>query len=286
MEEVPHEQHKEIKRGTLDIINTEQAKMESVLVKMKSWRPIVIIIAVLCVVSLVLIPLAFFISGAYILVYLAIQKTLKKMKFLQQYASSRNLQVGDNLTSGTVTGRLLQQNDREYKKLFLHSNYKEFPTKLFYFNYSVGNKNKTTYHFTICEITIEHGVFPYILLQRKDVMKHQNSDYFGTDKDTEVTIGSHDTTYSLYTTSRYETEALQICTPEFIELIKSSYLPLCVEFVNDRLYIYVQSSLETEKDLDELYRVTHAVIDKFGDFLVRMKDDYQALHEVYTREVS
>ncbi len=271
--------------STISFSNSEDiAQLESNLVKIKSWRPIVTLILVLCVISVVLIPLAIFIFIFYLTIYHATQASLAGLKFLRQYASSRNLQFGDNLTSDMVTGRLLQKMDSTHKSLFMFSNHKNFLIKLFYFSCTAENNKKITYNFTISEITIKNGVFPYILLQKNGSIKHQNLNYFGVDKDIEVTIGSHDTTHTLYTTSKYEIEALQICTPEFIELIKSSYLPLSVEFAENHVYIYTQSHLETEKDLDELYRVTHAVIDNFGDFLVRMKDDYEALHEVYTKK--
>lgn len=260
------------------------AQIENILTTMKRWRPVVILILLLCALTVVLITHAIFIFIFYEIIYHVLNRALAKSKFLKAYASSRNLKIGMDLTPDMVTSRLSQKINPGYKTSYFISSHKDFPIKLFELNYSVGNKNKTTYTFTVSEITVEHGVFPHILLHRKDLKKHQDTDYFGEDKDTEVSISSNETTYNLYTTSKFETEALQICTPEFVELIKASYLPLDVEFAEKHVYIYTQTQLETEKDFDELYRITHEVIDRYGDFLVRMKDDYEALHEVYTKK--
>jgi len=258
--------------------------LEELLQKMVSRKNITILVIVSIIALLLSVNLVIFMVVFYIVVYFTIKQTLERRKFLQKYASIRNLKYAETLKKESLTGRLFRTINTRYDDAFIFGDYNNFPTKLFYYSYSTGNgKNSETFHFTITEIKIGNTIFSYILLQKNTLKKHQSTNLFGDDKDIQVSLAIHDKTYTLYTLKRYEIEALQVCNSEFIELIKTSYLPLCVEFAKNHVYIYTQSHLATEKDLDELYRVTKAVIDNFGPFFLRMKDDYEVLHEVYNK---
>ena len=265
--------------------NKTNEQLEKLLEKMKSRRWLVILGCVVTLTFTVTDKLGGFLVVLYITYYVTIQHVLRIRRFLKTYASSRNLNFGNNLDEKTLTGRILKRIDGRFDGSFVFNNHSNFLNKIFYFSYDGGSgKHPEIYNFTLTEITIDQAVIPYILLQKNSAKKHQSFDSFGDDKDVQVSLGAYDNEYTLYTTNHYEVEALQICAPEFVDLIKNSYLPLNVEFAENHLYIYTQTHLSTEKDLDELCRVTYAVIDTFGNFLLRMKDDYQALHDVYRKE--
>lgn len=261
--------------------------LEKLVVKMVSPKAIAILVGVSIVTILLSLNLTIFIIAFYIVIYFAAKQTLERRRFLQAYASTRNLEYAETLKREDLTGRLFRTINAHYDSAFIFGNHNSFPVKMMYYSYSIRRgKHTIVYDFTVTEVTAGQNVFPYILLQKNSMKKHQDSDILGDDKDVQVSLAAFDETYSLYTTNRYEIEALQICTKEFVELFQKSSLPLSVEFAGNHIYIYTQSRLSTEKELDELYRVTKAVIDIFGNFLLRMEDDYRALHEVYKKDSS
>lgn len=271
----------------MTVIDKSIQSLENTLKRMKS--KLVIRVLVIAAISTLFIDfrIGIFIIAIYIAFYLLVKRTLRVKKFLQNYAFTRQLNLGAELDTSTFTGRLLRRTDSPKIGPYIFSTYGGFLTKMFYFSYSewIGNR-KNTYYFTVTEITVDQAEFPYLLLQRKNLKRHQDIDYFGEDKDVEVGLNAYNDIYTLHTTNQYEIEALQICTPEFIKLIQSSYMPLSVEFAGNHVYIYAQTQIEKESELDELYRVTKATIDTFGNFLLRIRDDYSVLHEAYKKERS
>lgn len=261
--------------------------LEKLVEKMVSPKALTILVAVSIVTILLSLNLTIFVIAFYIVIYFTAKQTLERRRFLQKYASTRNLEYAETLKKEDLTGRLFRTINTHYDSAFIFGEYHSFPVKMMYYSYSIQRgRQRIVYDFTVTEVTMGQNVFPYILLQKNIMKKHQDSDILGDDKDVQVSLAAFDGIYSLYTTSKYEIEALQICTPEFVELFHKSPLQLSVEFGGNHVYIYTQSRLSTEKDLDELYSTTKTVIEKFGNFLLRMENDYRALHEVYKKDTN
>lgn len=259
--------------------------LEKLVVKLASPRAITILIGVSIVTLFLSIVHTIIIIVSYAVVYFVFKQIVERRRFLQKYATTRNLEYAEILKKEDLTGRLFKRVHARYDNAFIFGTYANFPVKILYYSYSIGKrKHSMIYNFTVTELTVGQAMFPYILLQKKNMRKHQDADVLGDEKEAQVNLASLSETYSLYTTRGYEIEALQICIPEFVDLFQNSPLSLSVEFAGNHIYIYTEGELTTEKELDELYRVTKVVVDTFGNFLLRMRDDYQVLHEVYKKE--
>ncbi len=229
------------------------------------------------------LPLVLVIPMGYFAFYFYVKGYLSTRKFMREYASSHNLQYVGTLDEESLSGRLFKRTRTEVEHVMV-GEYLNFPIRIFYYSYSAQEgKHTRVYPFTVSEITIGNTKFPHLLLLNNKTDKHQNSDYFGDDKDVKVGLGRDDSSYTLYTTNNYELEALQICTPEFIELFKNELVQQSVECAENKLYIYTDKRLTKKDNLDILYATTKCVIEKSGPFLIRMKDDYEALHGVFRK---
>lgn len=268
------------------IVDVKNTSSELLLKRMVSWKWITIFSIVVIISLFISIQMGAILVGLYIGTYLATQQFLKERKLMQGYAGSRGLQFADNLDTQALTGRLLPQLEDTREKMYLVTTYNGFLTKAFYFKIEEGSgKHRRIYSYTTLEITIQDAVFPYILLLRKGVTKRQSTDFFGDDKDVEINFNNaHDDSYVLSTTKNYEIEALQACSQEFVDILQKSSLNLSAEFAGNHLYIYLEKTLSTEQELDELFRVGKAIIDTSGQRLARLRDDYQSLHEVYRKK--
>lgn len=267
------------------IVDVKNTSSELLLKRMVSWKWITVFSIVVIISLFISVQMGAILVGLYIGTYLATQQLLKERKFMQGYAGSRGIQFADNLDKQALTGRLLPRLDDVRDKAYLVTTYNGFLTKAFYFKIEEGSgKHRRVYSYTTLEITIQDAVFPYILLLRKGVTKRQSTDFFGDDKDVEINFNNiHDDSYVLSTTKNYEIEALQVCSQEFVDILQKSSLNLSAEFAGNHLYIYLEETLSTEQELDELFRVGKSVIDRCGQELLRLKDDYQSLHDVFKK---
>lgn len=270
-----------IKRGWLTSKTDEE--IETLLQKTLSVRNI-IILAIVSLLSLLLIPpLVLVIPMGYFAFYLYVKGYLSTRKFMREYASSHNLQYVGTLDEKSLSGRLFKRTRTEIEHVMV-GEYQNFPIRMFYYSYSIQEgKHTKVFPFTVSEITIGETRFPHLLLLNKKTDKHQSADYFGDDKDVQVGLGKDDPHYTLYTTNNYELEALQICTPEFVDLFRNDQVRQSVECAENKLYIYTDSRLTKKDTLDILYTTTKNVIEKSGPFLLRLKDDYESLHEVFKK---
>ncbi|MBP6888744.1 MAG: UbiA prenyltransferase family protein [Candidatus Pacebacteria bacterium] len=258
-------------------------EIEELLKTMLSPRNLVVLFIV-CILSLLfLFPLTFIAPAAYFSFYFYTKEYLKTRKFMREYAKSRNLQYTGTLDIDSLTGRLFMRSRRKVEHVLV-GEYSGFLITLFYYSYSVKEgKHTRVYPFTVSEITVGTTKFPHLLLLNNNMEKYQFGDYFGDDKDVKVGLGGDDSRYTLYTTNNYELEALQICTPEFVELLRNGQVIESVECAENKVYIYTDTRLTTKEELDVLYNTTTALIEKFGPFLIRLKDDYDSLHEVFKK---
>jgi hypothetical protein len=234
-----------------------------------------------CVIVFYFIDFSFalFVVAIYFLAFYSIGYGIRERKFLKDYATSRGLHYEEVTENISFSGRLFTSDRLGYA---LTGDYNNFPVMLFYYNHVVGQgKNRRVYPLTVCEITFKDLAFPHILLQNRDMDRYQSTDIFGEDKDVEVTLVEGVDRFNLFTTNNYELEALQICTQDFLRPILSSELVVSLEFATDRLYIYTNERLTKAEELDSLFGLSKKIIDASGAFLLRLKDDYEALHEVY-----
>lgn len=224
---------------------------------------------------------AFFIIVFYFVYFYHFKSHLAMRKFMRGYGASHNLHYQGVLDTGALTGRLFRHS-RSAVEHTLCGEYKGFPLKLFYYNYTVQQgKRSRRYDFTVSEMTIKDLAFPYLLLLNKKMWQYQDTDQFGDDKDVKVPLEDLTKNFHLFTTNNYELEALQICSQELLSIIDGSPVRLSVEFGNDKIYLYTDKRVTKREDLDALVTSSQKIIDISGAFLLRLKDDYEALHEVY-----
>ncbi len=220
--------------------------------------------------------------------YFFIKQFIDRKNFMMKFAQDNGLDFEFSKTID-FPGRLFSLGNGTSTKTILnliHGRYKEYPIKIFHYNYSVGSgKNRRTYHFTVCEVEISELDFPFILLKSNSMMKHASTDYFGQDKDSEINIGDEfQKVFTLYCRNEYEIEVLQIFNKELLSYLATQAHKFSIEFSKNKIYIYDDHIITTQQAMDEMYMVLKMIIDRSGELLKRLRDDFESMHEFYNKD--
>lgn len=244
-----------------------------------------IIVAIVSIILFLPVPFApLFLILAYI-VYLRHEA---ESIFMQEFARVNNLTYEKEGNIKTVSGRLFKEGNYGSQRItnVISGSHAGQPIRLFNFLYVVGGrKNRRRVVFTVCEIAFEKTEFPYILLQSRTMFRHGGREFFGDDRDEEVSLEApFKESFRLFVQQQYEIEALQIFNSDTLQLLKEQGSSFSIEFAGTKAYIYDDTVISTKKALDSLYTVVKKIVDTAGPFINRLHDDFDSLHKYYRKE--
>jgi hypothetical protein len=200
-----------------------------------------------------------------------------------EYVKDRN-EIKKVLDS--LKARLFSVGHSKNVSSLMSGEYKEYPTKLFNYRYTVGSgKNSSTYNFTVCEIEVSKTKFPHIYLKSDKMWHNLSKDRFGMNKDVRINLEDQfEKSFNLYCTHGYEIETLQIFTADLLTYLKEHGNKFSIEFFNNKIYFFYNKRMHKEKDLQEFLTVVQRVLYKTDGLLHRLHDDFDAMHGVYGRD--
>lgn len=163
-----------------------------------------------------------------------------------------------------------------------------FPATFFRYRYATGtHKAQEIHSFMVYEFKVPDAQFPHIYLKPKNVFRKLERDMFGSDKDVQVPVSGDNTSYVLFCQKDYEIEALQIVTPDVLQLLESEHKELNkhvhIEFNKDTVTFF-SDTYASKKYIEHLFEVGDNVMEKVGPLLRRMNDDFAAMHEVLSKK--
>lgn len=153
-------------------------------------------------------------------------------------------------------------------------NWNGFPVMI----YNTGHVNEKRPPYTVMEITIQEVKFPYIALQSKKMDRQFNT---GGVENININNGA----FMLSAARGYETEALQIFSPELLDYLTQKAKDFSIQFSEDKLNIYFNKEISTKKNLTRFLDVGKHIIDSSGAFMARLSDDFAVLHPYYMDKV-
>ncbi|MGM0629372.1 MAG: hypothetical protein ACQESA_03015 [Patescibacteria group bacterium] len=246
---------------------------------------IALIFICLFVIAIIIVPFVifflFFLSFFVVLIYISLIGSKAKRRFIKSFAEANDLEYEESASLDSVSGKLF---DRGHSRVIYHivkGYFKDHPVRLFSYRYSIGSgKNRKTYYFTVWEITFEKTEFPHILLQAKNMRKFARSE---SDEEEINLEGEFDDKFRLYATRGYETEVLQIFTPEFLRMLCNKASNFSIEFAGKSMYIYDDVLVKDNKKLREIYEVARGIFDSTGPLINRLHNDFADMHHYYRK---
>ena len=158
------------------------------------------------------------------------------------------------------------------------------PLSLFNYKYTVGSgKNSHTYEKTVLEIDIKALTPPMLLLADWHGFGDNISDN-NLNNVSKISLPADlEKHFSLFTEKKFEIEALQIFTPNFLNLIYGKYPQFSLDFLGQNLYVYAGSVIANKPELDLMLEYARTVSEKIGAKLPAMQGAITAMREALTK---
>lgn len=198
-------------------------------------------------------------------------------EFMQNFAKLNKMTYSLVWDVNDLRSSVFQQGSGMASNMVFGS-WNNFLVKIFNYSDTRGyGKHKVYKPFTVLEINFEKIEFPFIFLKSKS-MWNICSLYEGG---TNVSISSEK--FKLETAKGYEIEALQIFSEELLKYLEKNTPNFSIEFAADKINIFDDKIIATQKELSLLFDVGKYVIDSSGAFISRLHDDFNALHPYFKK---
>lgn len=208
-----------------------------------------------------------------VLIIPAYQVVVRKIRgeFMMQFADTNGMAyVKDGTTEG-LESRLFGIGHDQSVENVVSGQYMNAPIRLFDYRYVTGfGKSSQTHTYTIFELCFDTAM-PDILLERTGHAFGESLLGSGSELEQIHLEGDFDKYFTVGVAKGYETNALEVLTPDVMaELIDKAKM-FSMEIVGGNLYLYDNKIVSTKKDLDELYALAQHFVEKLGPVLSRMK---------------
>jgi hypothetical protein len=198
--------------------------------------------------------------------------------FYRQFAQKNGFNYSQTSQPEKETGALFEVGHSKKIYDYITGEIKGFPVSLFNYYYTVGSgKSSRSYSSTVWSIDFKTRVPTMVLL----VDRHFFGDDLSNNNINNVSkIGlSEDLEkhFTLYSERKFEIEALQIFTPEFLNKIYESYKNYSLDFVGTKLYIYNNNIIKNKGNLELLKQYIGFIISQLNNKLPSMAGSINAL---------
>lgn len=142
--------------------------------------------------------------------------------------------------------------------------------RVFEYTFSVGHgKHQSTHHYTVFEFSTT-GRFPHVYLN------HHDNTYDASHDGTRIPAPSEfEDSYSIVGPEQYESEILELFTPDVLQHLLDADWAHDVELVNGEMLIIRHSRYNTRAELDEAWQQARALAEYLGPKLDRA--DYEQI---------
>jgi hypothetical protein len=199
-------------------------------------------------------------------------------QFYQQFALANGYAYELNGNVPNLNGALFNIGHNHSVLDTVSGQYQNRPLWLFDYSYVTGSgKSSQTHLATVFKIDFQKLLPPILLAGNAQYYGGLGPNFKNPEK---LTLeGDYNKYFELYTEKEFEMEALQICTPDFMEKTKDQWHQFSIDCNNTSLYIYSAKWIETKVELQNMYSLAEYLITKLEPVLERMQSDLQAMEQ-------
>ena len=199
--------------------------------------------------------------------------------FMQQFAAVNGFAFQKIGLPANLDGNLFSIGHSRNGRDLVTGVFQNFPLTLFNYNYTVGSgKSSHTDYYTVFRLDYPE-VLPPIFLQLSG--QPYNPQYSLEKVSLE---GDFNKYFTLYTKKGFETEALEVFTPDFMAKIQDQWNSYSLEFVSSSIYIYYSGTVSKKIELDKIYSLAQFLIEKIGPLAQIMKSDVAAMDSYFDKK--
>ncbi len=206
--------------------------------------------------------------------------------FFQQFAASNGFTFQKIGLPDNLDGSLFSIGHSAGGRDLVTGNFQNLPLTLFSYHYTIGyGKGARTYFYTIFRLDYPTPLPPIFLQVKGHDFGEGIFDHFSKNDPEKIQLeGDFNQYFTLYTKKSFETEALQVLSPDFMVKIQDEWKNFSLEFVGSHLYIYTYHVVGTKAELDSMYQLAQYLITRIEPMAARMKTTLTTLEGYYNGE--
>jgi hypothetical protein len=205
-----------------------------------------------------------------------------KKIFFQEFAKSINFEYQDHFNISQLEGSLFSNGNDRYISHILIGKIENKEVKIFSYLYSMGlGKYKRTYNFQIVEITTNFNLPNFVLKEKGFLNIFSSIDLKSKNLNQLKLEGDFNKYFDLEAEKEFEIEILQIFTPEFMLKLLENWSHLNIESIENKIYIYENKSINTRKELTQMFSLTKELISKISSIGEPLSKDVLHLRKKY-----
>lgn len=218
--------------------------------------------------ELAFLPLSLFLAWFYRL------KKKFENTFLSEFAQANGYQYDANGTVDETYGTIFRMAGRAQVSDVISGTYKGCSLRLFLHDLTVSSgRSSVTYRNTIIELDL-NGRLPNLMLVSKRSLNSGLNLASNSGLKNKLSLeGDFDKNFTLYAVPGTEIEALEIFAPDIMALMEDESQGYDVEFVANRIYIYVNKYIGTNQALEHAFELARLLVDKVGPIAARLQGD-------------
>jgi len=231
-----------------------------------------------------------FLAALPFLIAFGIFTNLKKrllQQFYQQFARANGFSYQKQGWLENMQGAIFKVGHSAKMENIVTGQISNLPLNLFNYQYTVGSgKSAHTYQKTILELGLETLTPPMLLL----VDWHGFGDDISDNNIKNVSKidlnGDLEKHFNLFAERKFEVEALQIFTPDFLNLIYEKYKQFSLDFIGSKLYVYSSGIISKKAELDLMVEFLKILSERLGQKLRSMQGSILSLTEAVSKAPS
>jgi len=285
-----------VKKFSLDQSEVDSVKSLFLTLVWKINKKFTLLVLVLNIITLIIIILLpdvggflFFLLLIWNFIYTGLMLSSAQRYFFRFFASANNLTFEPIGNLDSVAGRLFEIGRRHSGQIVnvMSGHYLNWPIRIFVFQSLVksnNNKSSRKYNYTVLEITFEKTTFPHILLRTKNFSLFIDKNLQSLRKQEDQVFNLNNSNFELTADRGYHVEVMQIFTPEVLDFLNNQAREFNIEFCDNKLNIFENKIIDSQKDLIHLYEIAKKLLDSAGPLLDRLHDDFEVLHPYYKKK--
>jgi hypothetical protein len=221
--------------------------------------------------------------GAFVLI---IAFSFLRMKveqaFMQQFATANGYAFSPTKSMDGLNGAFFRLGNMGSQRAFdaVSGNYGNYPIGLFLYGYVTGSgKSRQSHPYTIFQLQFDTAM-PDVVMEHKAFFGESLLQSAAHQKEFISLEGDFNKYFSLSVPKGYETEALEVFTPDVMQVLIEKCKNLSLEIVGTNLFIYSPGYVGTESTLLNFYSIAQYFANQLGPVLSRMKPGLVAEQEV------
>jgi hypothetical protein len=211
-----------------------------------------------------------------ILIYVWVYRLEKQFEeaFLREFATANNFSFDKAGSVDETYGTIFRINGDQSVSDVVSGTYSNSSFKLFLYELTVGSgRDRKVYKDTVIELDL-HGQLPNLLMINK--RSHFNelnlAKSFGTQNKFSLE-GDFNRFFTLYGQQNNQIEALEVFSPDTMELMEFESKHYNVEFAGNRIYIYVNGFIHDISTLNQVFTLAKKLTDKIAPLAGRLQND-------------